>query len=53
MTREQLEAYALRVKDEIDRERQERSFFQLERDKLKIYWEMTRSELDECIATIR
>lgn len=45
MTREQLEAFAHRLKGEMDREREERNFFQLERDKLRTFWEITRNQL--------
>lgn len=45
MTREQLEAFALRIKNELEREREERNFFQLERDKLRTFWEITRNQL--------
>lgn len=45
MTREQLEAFAIRLKNEMEREREERNFFQLERDKLRDFWEITRNQL--------
>lgn len=47
MSREQLEAFALRIRDELEREREERNFFQLERDRLFTYWEITRQQLEE------
>lgn len=47
MTRDQLEAFAIRLKNEMEREREERNFFQLERDKLREFWEITRSQLGE------
>lgn len=53
MTREQLEIFALRIKEELEREREERNFFQLERDKLKTFWEITRTELEEARAKLR
>ncbi|XP_044731662.1 dynein regulatory complex subunit 4 [Chrysoperla carnea] len=53
MTREQLEAFALRLKEETDREREERNYFQLERDKLRTYWELTKDQLDEARAQLR
>lgn len=52
MTREQLEVFALRLKEELEREREERNFFQLERDKLRTFWEITRQQLDEAKAKI-
>lgn len=53
MNREQLEIYAHRILEEMEREREERNFFQLERDKLRTFWEITRRQLDEARATIR
>ncbi|KAF2883119.1 hypothetical protein ILUMI_23060 [Ignelater luminosus] len=53
MTREQLEVFALRIKEENDREREERNFFQLERDKIRTFWEITRTELEEARAKLR
>lgn len=47
MSREQLEAFAMRLRDELEREREERNFFQLERDKLFSFWEITRQQLEE------
>lgn len=53
MSREQLEAFAHRLKGEMDREREERNFFQMERDKLRTFWEITRAQLDEARAVVR
>ncbi|XP_063697687.1 dynein regulatory complex subunit 4 [Culicoides brevitarsis] len=53
MSREQLEAFAMRLRNEMEREREERNFFQLERDKLRTFWEITRNQLDEARTTIR
>lgn len=53
MTREQLEVFVLRIKEENDREREERNFFQLERDKIRTFWEITRTELEEARAKLR
>ncbi|XP_050501315.1 dynein regulatory complex subunit 4 [Diabrotica virgifera virgifera] len=53
MTREQLEAFAQRIKEENDREREERNFFQMERDKIRTFWEITRNELEEARAQVR
>ncbi|XP_030246035.1 dynein regulatory complex subunit 4 [Drosophila navojoa] len=47
MTRDQLEAFSLRLKAEMDREREERNYFQLERDKIRTFWEITRQQLEE------
>ncbi|KAJ8927753.1 hypothetical protein NQ314_019757 [Rhamnusium bicolor] len=53
MTREQLEVFCLRIKEENEREREERNFFQMERDKIRTFWEITRSELEEARAKLR
>lgn len=53
MNREQLEIYAHKILEELEREREERNFFQIERDKLRTFWEITRHQLDEARATIR
>lgn len=53
MTREQLEVFCHRIKEENEREREERNFFQLERDKLRTFWEITRNELEEARAKLR
>lgn len=53
MSREQLEGFTARMKKELEREREERNFFQLERDKVLTYWEITRHELEENRATLR
>ncbi|XP_041770961.1 dynein regulatory complex subunit 4 [Anopheles merus] len=53
MSREQLEQFALKLRNEMEREREERNFFQLERDKLRTYWEITRKQLEEAKAVIR
>ena len=43
----------VRLRDELDREREERNFFQLERDKVNGYWDITKRQLDEARATVR
>ncbi|XP_025422449.1 dynein regulatory complex subunit 4 isoform X2 [Sipha flava] len=53
MSREQLEGFASRMKKELEREREERNFFQLERDKVLTFWEITRHELEENRASLR
>ncbi|CAH0559075.1 unnamed protein product [Brassicogethes aeneus] len=53
MTREQLEVFCLRIKEENDREREERNFFQMERDKIRTFWEITKNELEEHRAKLR
>lgn len=53
MSREQLEKFALTIKETLDREREERSYFQLERDKIRSFWEITKQQLEECRAELR
>lgn len=53
MTREQLEVFCHRIKEENEREREERNYFQMERDKLRTFWEITRNELEEARAKLR
>ncbi|XP_011311337.1 growth arrest-specific protein 8 [Fopius arisanus] len=53
MSREQLELYSHKILEEMEREREERNFFQLERDKLRTFWEITRHQLDEARAAVR
>ncbi|XP_046815566.1 dynein regulatory complex subunit 4-like [Vespa crabro] len=53
MNREQLEIYAHKILEEMEREREERNFFQLERDKLRTFWEISRHQLDEARAIVR
>ncbi len=43
----------LRLRDEIDKEREERSYFQLERDKIATFWEITKKQLEESKAELR
>ena len=37
----------------MDREREERNFFQLERDKVNTFWDITKRQLEESKATVR
>lgn len=43
----------VRLREEVDREREERNFFQLERDKVNTFWEITKRQLEEHKATVR
>lgn len=49
----QLQEHVVRLRDEVDKERTERNFFQLERDKVNSFWEISQHQLDEARATIR
>ncbi|XP_031843174.1 growth arrest specific protein 8 [Nomia melanderi] len=53
MNREQLEVYVHKILEELEREREERNYFQLERDKLRTFWEITRHQLEEARASVR
>uniref|UniRef100_A0AAQ4R7E0 Dynein regulatory complex subunit 4 n=1 Tax=Gasterosteus aculeatus aculeatus TaxID=481459 RepID=A0AAQ4R7E0_GASAC len=47
MSKDQLEEHIVRLREELDREREERSFFQLERDKIQASWEISKRRLEE------
>ena len=49
----QLEEHIGRLREELDREREERNYFQLERDKVNTFWEITKKQLDEKKAELR
>lgn len=53
MSKEQLEEHIGRLREELDREREERNYFQLERDKVNTFWEITKRQLDESRAELR
>ncbi|CAB1339359.1 unnamed protein product [Coregonus sp. 'balchen'] len=53
MSKEQLEEHIVRLREELDREREERNYFQLERDKIHTFWEITKRHLDERKADLR
>ncbi|XP_036131399.1 dynein regulatory complex subunit 4 [Molossus molossus] len=53
MSKEQVEGHIARIREELDREREERNYFQLERDKIHTFWEITRRQLEEKKAELR
>ncbi|XP_028263121.1 dynein regulatory complex subunit 4 isoform X2 [Parambassis ranga] len=53
MSKDQLEEHIIRLREELDREREERSFFQLERDKIQDFWEISKRNLQEAKAELR
>ncbi|XP_006255841.1 dynein regulatory complex subunit 4 isoform X3 [Rattus norvegicus] len=53
MSKEQVEEHVARIREELDREREERNYFQLERDKIHTFWEITRRQLEEKKAELR
>uniref|UniRef100_A0A8C8FX17 Dynein regulatory complex subunit 4 n=1 Tax=Oncorhynchus tshawytscha TaxID=74940 RepID=A0A8C8FX17_ONCTS len=50
---ERLEEHIVRLREELDREREERNYFQLERDKIHTFWKITKRHLDERKADLR
>lgn len=53
MSKEQLEEHIVRLREELDREREERNYFQLERDKIHTFWEITKRHLEEKKSELR
>ncbi|RNA05776.1 growth arrest-specific 8-like, partial [Brachionus plicatilis] len=53
MSKEQLEQHIVSIREELDREREERNYFQLERDKINTFWEITKRQLEEKKAELR
>ncbi|KAF7216609.1 dynein regulatory complex subunit 4 isoform X2 [Nothobranchius furzeri] len=53
MSKDQLEEHIVRLREELDREREEKSFFQLERDKTQDFWEISKRKLQEAKAELR
>ncbi|XP_068451836.1 dynein regulatory complex subunit 4-like [Clinocottus analis] len=53
MSKDQLEEHIIRLREELDREREERSYFQLERDKIQAFWEISKRRLEEERAELR
>ncbi|CAL1265553.1 unnamed protein product [Larinioides sclopetarius] len=47
MTKEQLETHILQLQQEVEHEREERNYYQLERDKIQLFWEVTKQQLEE------
>ncbi|XP_060779220.1 dynein regulatory complex subunit 4 isoform X3 [Neoarius graeffei] len=48
-----LEEHIIRLREELDREREERNYFQLERDKIHTFWDITKRQLEEKKADLR
>ncbi|XP_069385694.1 dynein regulatory complex subunit 4-like isoform X2 [Paralichthys olivaceus] len=47
MSKDQLEEHIVRLREELEREREERSYFQLERDKIQAFWETCRRDVEQ------
>lgn len=43
----------MHLREELDREREERNYFQLERDKIHTFWEITERQLEEVKAELK
>merc|ERR1719247_3497944 len=53
MSEEQLKETIAQLRSELDHEREERNYFQLERDKINTFWEVTKKELEDRRAELR
>ncbi|KAF5397534.1 Growth arrest-specific protein 8 [Paragonimus heterotremus] len=53
MSHEQLEEHIIRLREELEREREERNYFQLEKDKITNFWEITKHQLEERSSELR
>nr|XP_020474592.1 growth arrest-specific protein 8-like [Monopterus albus] len=53
MSKDQLEKHIVRLREELDREREEKSYFQLERDKIRAIWDISKRNLEEVKAEQR
>lgn len=48
-----MEEHIVRLREELEREREERSYFQLERDKIREFLEISKRSLEELKAELR
>ncbi|KAM4751309.1 dynein regulatory complex subunit 4-like [Anableps anableps] len=53
MSKDQLWEFSLRLQEELEAQRQERHFFQLERDNTRAIWELSRDSLEEAEVQLR
>ncbi|XP_028261457.1 dynein regulatory complex subunit 4-like [Parambassis ranga] len=53
LSKEQIEEHIVRLREELDREREERNYFQLERDKIYTTWKITERQLEEVKAELK
>ncbi|KAM9374112.1 dynein regulatory complex subunit 4 [Phaethornis superciliosus] len=53
MSKEQLEMHVARLREELDREREERNYFKQEGEKIRTFLEVTRQRLEEKKAELR
>ncbi|EDQ86417.1 uncharacterized protein MONBRDRAFT_33818 [Monosiga brevicollis MX1] len=50
---DEMQATIIRLREEVNKEREERNYFQLERDKINTFWEITKKQLAEARAEMR
>ena len=53
MSRDQLLNHLTRVLDQLEKEREERNFFQLERDQIYGFWKVAKDEVEDIRARFR
>lgn len=53
MSREQLLSHLTRLLDQLEKEREERNFFQLERDQIYGFWKVAKDDVDDVRARLR
>ncbi|XP_077420069.1 dynein regulatory complex subunit 4 isoform X2 [Vanacampus margaritifer] len=53
LSKEQIIEHIVSLREELDREREERNYFQLERDKIYSFWDVTKKHLEEAVAQLR
>ncbi|CAH8594935.1 unnamed protein product [Dicrocoelium dendriticum] len=52
MTKEEIESFVVLLREELDRERQERNLVSLEKDKIMTFWEITKKQLEDARAVL-
>ncbi|VDP70867.1 unnamed protein product [Echinostoma caproni] len=52
MTKEEIESYVILLREELDRERQERNLAALEKDKIMSFWELSKKNLEDARALL-
>ena len=53
MSREQLLSHLTRLLDQLEKEREERNYFQLERDQIYGFWKVAKDDVDDVRARLR
>nr|XP_057945786.1 dynein regulatory complex subunit 4 [Doryrhamphus excisus] len=53
LSKEQMIEHIMVLREELDTEREERNYFQLERDKIHSFWDVTKKHLEEAVAQLR